>query len=82
VSVSLCSSTPISAIESLGLSDRGGQGNPCPEGRVLGPEFSEAFSQQMEFLFAASSGGEQAVQFRPGPIEPAQCRLVSSALGL
>jgi hypothetical protein len=37
VSVSLCGSTPISAIESLGLSGRGGQGDPCPEGGVLGP---------------------------------------------
>jgi hypothetical protein len=82
VAVSLCGSTPISAIESLGLSGRGGQGNPCPEGCVLGPEFSEAFSQQLEFLLAPSSGGAQAVQFRPDPIEPALCRLVSSALGL
>ena len=82
VSVSLCGSAPISAIESLGSSGRGGQGDPCPEGCVLGPQLGEAFSQQLELFFAASTGGAQAVQFRPDPIEPALCRLVSSTLGL
>ena len=82
VSVSFRGSTPISAIESLRLGARGGQGNPGPEGGVLCPEFSEAFSKQLELLVAAGTGGAQAVQFRPDPIEPAQCRLVSSTLGL
>ncbi len=82
VSVSLCGSTTISAVESLGLSGLGGQGDPCPKGCVLGPELSEAISQQLELFLAPSTGGAEAVQCRPGPIEPAQCRLVSSALGL
>jgi hypothetical protein len=69
-------------MESLGLSGRGGQGDSCPEGCVLGPEFSEAFSQQLELLLSASTGGALAVQFCPGPIGPAQCRLVSSTFGL
>jgi hypothetical protein len=64
------------------LSDRGGQGNSCPEGSVLGPEFGEAFSQQLELFLPASTGGAQAVQFCRGPIEPALCRLVSSTLGM
>jgi hypothetical protein len=64
------------------LSGRGGQGDSCPEGGVLGLELGEAFSQQLEVCFAASPGGAQAVQFCPGPIERALCRLVSSTLGL
>jgi hypothetical protein len=64
------------------LSDRGGQGNPCPEGGVLGPQLGEAFSQQLELFLPASTGGAQAVQFCPDPIKPALCRLVSSTLGL
>jgi hypothetical protein len=64
------------------LNGRGGQGNPCPKCGVLSPEFSDAISQQLELLLPASTGGAQAVQFRPGPIELAQCRLVSSTLGL
>ena len=82
VSVSLGGSAPICAIESLGLSGRGGQDDPCPEGCVLGLEVSEAFSQQLELFLPASPGRSQAVQFRNDPIEPALCRLVSSALGL
>jgi hypothetical protein len=66
----------------LGLSGWGGQGDPCPEGCVLGLKFSEAFSQQLELFLATSPGGAQAVQFRSDPIEPAQCRLVSSTLVL
>jgi hypothetical protein len=64
------------------LSSWGGQGNPCPEGGVLGLQLGEAFSQQRELFLTPSTGGAQAVQFRPDPIEPAQCRLVSSTLGL
>jgi hypothetical protein len=82
VSVSLGRSAPISTIAPLGLSGWGGQGDSCPEGCVLGPELSEAFPQQLELFFAAGTCGAQAVQFCPGPIEPALCRLVSSTLGL
>ncbi len=82
MSVSLGRSAPISTIEPLGLSGWGVQGDPCPQGCVLGPELIEGFSQQLEVFVAASDAGVQAVQFRPGPIESAQCRLVSSTLVL
>jgi hypothetical protein len=81
-SVSLCGSTPISAIESPGLSGRGGHRDPSPERCILGPQLGEAFSQQLELLLPASIRRALAVQFCPDPIEPAQCRLVSSTLGL
>ena len=64
-------------------------GNVCrkdnPEARAAidGGMRYASFPQVMEELFLApSTGGAEAVQFCPGPIEPALCRLVSSALGL